>query len=114
MDVGTGDRVPGLAQRPDHARRVGGPIAVGARREPVQGEFDDLALDVGRVQPQNPVGAAGDGGGDLVRQSERHDEAVVVVGVFADQVDPARRRPHPFRCRPVQLGEAFPDLLCPH
>ena len=34
-------------------------------------------------------------GGDQypLRQGERHDIAVVVVGVFADQVDPTRRSP---------------------
>ena len=40
---------------------------------------------------QLPIGPAGDC--DVCREADggRHDEAVVVVGVFADQIDAARR-----------------------
>jgi hypothetical protein len=37
-------------------------------------------------------------GGDQypLRQGEWHDIAIVVVGVFTDQVDPTRGSPHPY------------------
>src|SRR5690606_39011878 len=114
VDVGSGDGVAGLAQGPDDARRVGGPGAVGAGGEGVDGEFRDRRVGVRGGQAQDAVGAGGDGGRGAVGQGERHDEAVVVVGVLADQVDPAGRRPDTLRGGAVQLGEAVRDLLCPH
>jgi hypothetical protein len=41
------------------------------------------------VQAQDAVGAAGDGRCRVVRQSAWHDEAVIVVGVLAEQVHPS-------------------------
>lgn len=95
VDVRAGDRVAGLAQGPDDARRVGGPALVGLGGEVVDGELHDPAPDVVGVQAQDAVVAPGHRRHRGVRQGERHDEAVVVVGVLADEVDPAGCRPHP-------------------
>ncbi len=97
-------RVP---QRPDHAGRVRRPALV---RTPgvsssTRSSTTPPSMSDG-VQAQHAVRAAGDRRQRRVREGEGHDEAVVVVGVLADQVDPARRRPHALRRRPVQPLEA--------
>ncbi len=109
MDVGAGQLVTGLAQRPDDARGVRRPGLVRAGGQVGDAQVDGVGGDVGRVQAQDAVVAPGDGRDGLVRQGEGHDEAVVVVGVLADEVHPARRRPHPLRLRPVQLPEPLAD-----
>ena len=69
---------------------VVGPVVAAARRRRVEIEFARLVHDH-RIDGETPVGPGRSGGegGELERR--RHDEAVVVVGVFADEVDPAGR-----------------------
>jgi hypothetical protein len=47
--------------------------------------------EIVRAQREARAGGAADRDGGLLRQRHRQDEAVVVVGVLAQQVDPARR-----------------------
>src|SRR6185437_13928810 len=56
-------------------------------------------------------GAAGRRRHGALADGERQDEALVVVGVLADQVDPARRGPYDVRCPAVAGGEAGDGLL---
>ena len=46
-----------------------------------------------------------------VRQRQRQAQPAVVVDVLTDEVDPARRRPHPVRLPPELRGERGGDLL---
>ena len=76
-------------------RRPGSPAQPsgrpGARSASV--ELDDAAVPLQRGQRDPAVGAPGDRRAGGVRQRHRQHEAVVVVGVLADDVDPAGRGP---------------------
>ena len=79
-----------VAQRPHHARHVGGPAGhlagSGVERNPHLGVLA-VAADDDRVAVVGHVGHHG-----VVGQGDGQREPEVVVGVFTDQVDPARRR----------------------
>ena len=94
-------RWPAVSQRPDHAGRVGGPagrpaggqvVQVAARRTPPA-----RCRQCTRSRPSVRRDAAAD---RRVRQREGQHEAVVVVGVLADEVDPARAPPTRRPARP--------------
>lgn len=103
VEVRAADREPRLAQRPGHPGRVRGP-AVGSPRpvcrvEGGEVEGDHPGAGRGGVEPQQAVGARGGGHFGALREGEGQGEAVVVVGVFADQVDPAGAAHTPYgRC----------------
>ena len=99
--IGAADRVTGLLERPDDAGHVGLPAAHPGP-EVVRAEALGRAL-VERTDLPAAVVARGGGDPHPLGQRERHHEPVVVVGVFADQVHPAREPPtdRP-RARPVR------------
>ena len=87
------DRDAGAFQRPGHAGRIRGPAGDGVRDRRRRGrirpgpssERREASRTVRSPGPPRPRWCAVDG--------ERQDEAVVVVSVFADQVDPSRCLP---------------------
>jgi hypothetical protein len=87
----------GLEQRPGDARRIGRPVALRQRGERVERHLGHLAaVGVrGGGHAQQAVGARG--GGDRGVAVDRHGdrEAFVVIGVLANDIHPAGRRPHP-------------------
>jgi hypothetical protein len=98
--AGAGHVVAGLAQHPHDARDVGCPARY------VLGEVEGDPL-VGLRRPHRPLRTVHPGGGDdgALGQCEGEHEAVVVVGVLADQVDPPGRGPHPVGLGAVDLAE---------
>ena len=115
VDVRAGHRVAGLAQRPDDARRVGGPAAVRAagpgRRRAVRRPPPSTSAECRRSTPS----------------ARRETAATAVCGRASGITKPSLKsvcspmrltRPGaaqtPSRRGPVQLGEAVPDLLCTH
>ena len=102
--VGPAQLDPGLAERPRHPGRVGGPALDPPRPDLGQ-------LQVGRrpgLQRPQPQPAAGPPAGRDQHQPVdrgRQHEAVVVVGVLPDQVDPPRGRPDALGVAPGALGE---------
>ncbi len=106
------DGVAGPLQRPDHAGKVGVPAGASGD-ELVLPELDGL-VEVDRAEPPASVGARSrcDVGG--LRQRERQDEAVVVVGVLTDQVDAARCGPDSRGSVSGERGEGSDDLCGEH
>ena len=98
------------AQRPEDARDVGAPAAGLLRGDVVEGDLDDAVL-LGRRHPEDAVVASGHGGIRPLRQRDRQAQATVVVGVLADEVDPARRRPHARRGAAEGAREGVRDRL---
>ena len=112
------------AAEPDHGRRASSAAdrARQAFAEAFGGQPEGIWAAPGRVNvigehtdynegfvlpfalPQRTV-AAGDRGAGGVRQGHRQHEAVVVVGVLADDVDSAGCRPHAVGCSAEALGE---------
>ena len=87
--------LPGVRDQlghPGRTRRIRRPVADRARRELVERELDHTVVTAGRDR-HPAVGPPGRGHHDLVRQGDREYDAVVVVGVLADQVDPSGRPP---------------------
>ena len=97
-------RGPASRERPDHPGDVRVP-AGHARARRSSGPNVSVSPLLSEVTRQRVVRAGAGRDDDPLRQRERHHEAVVVVGVLADQVDPARRGPDPVRVAPVPLGE---------
>ena len=109
-DVEPSNRVPLLAERPEHARDVRGPPARRAGCDRAQVDLDGLA-QLHRVDPQQVVLPRGARGGGALRQGDGEHETTVVVGVLADEVDrpgadhtPAVAEPKTSRCVPWALG----------
>jgi hypothetical protein len=102
-DAGAGDLIAGRPQRPGHPGRVRAPAGHRAGRQPVERDLEHAVRLLPGAEQQPPVGPPGgrDRGG--LAQRERQHEPVVVVGVLAHQVGPARRQPHPVR-RPAEPG----------
>lgn len=113
MEVGAADGVAGGPQGVHDPGRIGRPGGVAAGGQFVDAEFGDGGREVGGVDAQDAVLAAGDGGDGGVREGERHHEAVVEVGVLADEVDPPRRGPDALGVAAVQRAEPFGDGLGP-
>ena len=91
-----------LRQRPCHAGQVVGPTRVLLA---VPGPAAGLVLQ--RAAAQHPiVSCRGSDTSDAVDR-QRKDEAAVVVGVLAYQIDATRRRPDPCGRAPRPLGERF-------
>ena len=89
-EIGAGEAPTALFQHHGDAEHIVRPFVPAAGRRRVEVELARLVHDH-RIDPEPPVGPrrGGDEGGEFERR--RHDEAVVVVGVLADQVDPPRR-----------------------
>ena len=84
------NRMPGPAKRPDDARHIGCPAVDVTGR----GIERDRHLAVLVIASHGDVVGVGGGVGHhgALRQCDRQREAQVVVGVLADQIDPAGRR----------------------
>ena len=82
--------MPALAKRPDDARHIGCP-AVDVTGTGVEGDHHLAVLVVASHGDVSGVaGSVGHHG--ALRQGDGQREAQVVVGVLADQIDPAGRR----------------------
>ena len=106
------DRIPGRQQRPGDpgrvsrpARDTAGPGPAGAGPQPFQRDLDAGGRVPPGAQRENVVLALGRGGRDTLAEREGQHEPLVVVGVLADQVDPAGGEPHTLRLAPVALAE---------
>jgi hypothetical protein len=124
-DVEPAHRVALGAQGPQHPGHVGPPALGSARPDVGQPHLDQL-VGLYRPHPKEVVGAGRARGIRALGEGDRQHQPVVVVGVLADQVDPARRRPDPLRVRsehlavrvhdPVHAGESMgraPDTMWP-
>ena len=89
-EIGAAEAPPALLQHHGDAEHIVRPLVPAARRRGVEVERARLVHDH-RIDAEPPVRPrrGGDEGGEFERR--RHDEAVVVVGVLADQVHPPRR-----------------------
>ena len=94
-----------------HAGRVARPAAGPAGDQLVDGQLHDLAVALQGGQGDPPVGAPPHRGAGRVRQRDGQHVAVVVVGVLADDVDPARCRPDAFRFAREPLAERSPRAV---
>ncbi len=83
--------MPGAAQRPQHAERVAGPAAAVVGVQFVERELDELAGSLERLHRNAVVVATRDRRMRAQVDRERQHVAAVVVGVLADQIDPAGR-----------------------
>jgi hypothetical protein len=93
-----------VAQRPDDAGHVGRPVTDVSAGEPVGLDLDEAALLTGG-DAQAVVVPPRDGGAHAEPERHRQHEALVVVGVLADDVDSAWREPHPVGCMAVVYAE---------
>ncbi len=108
--------------RPEHRPRDAGDVAEpsaagtapvglgrGAALQVVERQLARLA-ELGGVGAQHAILARNKGDGDVAINRHRQDETVVVVGVLADQVDPAGRdrdaRAHAAARRPARIRAA--------
>ena len=85
------ERQPGGLQRPGRRGDVVDPPAA-PRRDRIEGEL--AALTVGQGDRHVSIGRRDEREADLEADRGRQHEPEVVVGVLADQVDPARRPDH--------------------
>ena len=89
----------------DPGRVAGGPLAVG--RQAIEGELVG-PIEVDRVGDHPAVVAWPHRDPDRPIDGQGHDEPVVVVGVFADEVDPAWGTDDPAGC----LAESLDEVIC--
>ena len=94
---------PVVRHGPGDPRRVAGPAGHGPGADVRERHRPRAVLLLGGDQPHLAVRGAAEGYVGAVRQGDRQAQAAVVVGVLADQVDPAGRRPHAVRLG-VELG----------
>jgi hypothetical protein len=102
--VGPAGQVTGLAQRPGHPGRVGGPASHRAWFECDRGQHDRLAVGPPRPQRDPPVRPPGGSHADSGGERERQHEHLGVIRA-ADQVDPARREPDALRLPAIASGQ---------
>ena len=98
----------GLAQRPGHADDVRRPAVDRAGRQVGDAERRPARPPARPDRPRRPSSAGRPPTDGAVRQRDRQHEAVVVVGVLTDQVDPARA---PTRRRPARRPNALAKRL---
>src|SRR6266478_6937712 len=94
----------------DDALHVVNPLVPGSWIAVVQVDLGALGEILGMHQ-QLPIIARGDGNPHIEFNRDRHNEALVVVGMFANQID-ASRRPKHASVRAVALAKAAPQLRC--
>ncbi len=105
--VGAAGQVAGLAKRPGHPGRVGGPAGDRSGLERVEVRHDLLLPRLPGGQHDPAVGPAGRRGGDPGADGEGQHEHLGVVRA-AHQVDPAGREPDAVRRAAVLPGEPLP------
>ena len=93
-----------LFQCPGHAHCVIGPENFVVKGQIVQLEVGP-GVEFHRVETHPPVSAGAKDNPHILVQSHRQDESVVVVRVFADEIDPARRNRHVGRLAVKNFGE---------
>ena len=110
-EVRAGEAPPVRLQHRSDPEHVVGPHVTAAGRGRVEIEFAGLVHEQGIDADRAIVArSGGDEGGEIERR--RHDESVVVVGVLADQVDPAGRAAHPGHS-PEAHAELLRDVARP-
>ena len=89
-EIGAGKAAPAPLQHQRDAEDIVGPVAARGGRRGIEIELARLVHDHG-IDPEAPVGPLRGCGQSGEFERRRHDEAIVIVGVLADQIDAAWR-----------------------
>src|SRR6266404_1700564 len=100
----------GFLEHHDDALQVVNPLVPGSWVAVVEVDLGALGEILGMHQ-QLAIIARGDGNPHIEFNRDWHNEALVVVGMFANQID-ASRRPKHASVRAVALAKAAPELRC--